>query len=99
MHILGFPIKGRGAKGDSGEPKKRRRLYQVHADGSALRSEAGRVLRGLTANRLIVGPEGSPVIVTIADGQGLFSGLRVLGQAKQGSSEGRLFIDFDRLIF
>ncbi len=99
MHALGFPLRGRTERADSDEQKKHQRLYQVHSDGIALRSEAGRVLMGQTANRLIVGPEGSPAIVTIDDGQGLFSGLRFLGQAKQGSSEGRLFIDFDRVVF
>ncbi|MBI3557222.1 MAG: TrbI/VirB10 family protein [Deltaproteobacteria bacterium] len=99
VRVLGFKLKGHTEKADSDEPKKRQRLYQVHADDLPLRSVAGRVLSGQTANRLIVGPEGSPAIVTMDDGQGLFSGLRILGQAKQGSSEGRLFIDFDRLIF
>lgn len=100
MQQMGFLISARGRSLGTGEEKPtRRRLYQVHSENTALRSEAGRTLSAQTLNRLVVGPEGSPAILTLEDGQGLFSGLRVLGTAKQGSTEGRLYIDFERLVF
>ena len=74
-------------------------LFQTHGDATRLRAESGRVLIAETTNRLVVGVEGSPAILTIADNQGLFSGLKVLGSAKQGSTEGRLFIECERVIF
>lgn len=98
MRTMGFFLNRKDAAKDNAE-QPRRKLIQVHADNSALRAEAGRRLSAVTSNRLVVGPEGSPAIVVVEGNQGLFTGLKILGTAKQGSSEGRLLIDLDRLVF
>lgn len=99
MRQMGFYIQNKKPLGWGEDKPSRQPLYQVHSDGAWLRAEAGRTLNAQTLNRLVVGPEGSPAILTLDDNQGLFSGLKVLGVAKQGSTEGRLYIDFDRLVF
>ena len=99
MRSMGFFIGGKEAHSATDEKPPQRRLFTIHSDGAGLRAHTGKVLNAQTSNRLVVGPEGSPAIITIDDNQGLFSGLKVLGQAKQSSTEGRLYIDFERLVF
>lgn len=99
MRSMGFLLNGKSMLAGEDERNAKARLFTVHAESTGLRAPAGKRLMAQISNRLVVGPEGSPVIITINDGQGLFSGLTVLGQAKQASTEGRLYIDFDRLVF
>jgi hypothetical protein len=84
--------------GNSSDEKKRPPLFIVHDDFKALRAEAGKYLYGKIYNRLIVGGDVSPASVVLAENQGMFSGLRVLGKAKQGGTENRVAVDFDRLV-
>lgn len=99
MRSMGFMLSGKANAQSDEERAARPRLYTVHGEAVGLRAEVGRRLVAQTSNRLVVGPEGSPAIITIGDGQGLFSGLTALGQAKQASTEGRLYIDLDRIVF
>mgnify|MGYP002363743348 CR=1 FL=1 len=99
MRSMGFFIGSKEASPASDEKPVQRKIITVYSDGSALRAHTGRLLNAQTTNRLVVGPEGSPTIITIDNDQGLFSGLKVLGLAKQASTEGRLYIDFERLVF
>lgn len=99
MRSMGFLLNSKASASGGAERTDRPRLFTVHAETAGLRASPGRRLTAQTSNRLVVGPEGSPAIVTVSDGQGLFSGLTALGQAKQASTEGRLFIDLDRLVF
>lgn len=99
MQTLGFRLPDPLLSGASGDKPAPPALFRVHGDLSQLRSPAGTMLLGKTITRLVVGPEGSPAVIELGDGQGSFSGLRVLGQAKQATTEGRLLIDFDRVVF
>lgn len=72
-------------------------LFRNHSELSERLIPAGKLLYGRTLNRLIVGPEGSPVIVTLDREQGSLSQLRVLGTAKQSSAEGRVTLELNRL--
>lgn len=74
-------------------------LYRVHSTKSELRLSQGRFLFATTINRLIVGPEGSPLLVELSEGQGSFSGNRVMGVARQSASAGRLTVEFTTLLF
>ncbi|OFZ56269.1 MAG: hypothetical protein A2428_15520 [Bdellovibrionales bacterium RIFOXYC1_FULL_54_43] len=93
------PATIQGTIGAAPEAKPAPPLYQVHDSFTRLRTPAGKLLFGKTLTRLVVGGEVSPAIVLLHNGQGLFSGLRVLGKARQSGTPGRLQIDFDRVIF
>ena len=101
IQALGFSSRPAGSDSDDRArgPRRPHSLFDVHSDFSQLRAPAGRMLLAKTETRLVVGPDGSPAVIELDDGQGMFSGLKVLGQAVQSASEGRLLINFDRLIF
>ena len=83
---------------DGAEKKAPRLLYVVHDNGKLLRAEPGKLLFGKILNRLIVGGETSPVSSELENKQGLFSGLRALGRARPSGTEGRMAIEFDRIV-
>jgi hypothetical protein len=99
MQELGFKAPDPILPGADGDKPHQASLFRLHSDLSQLRAAAGTMLLGNTVTRLIVGPEGSPAVIELADGQGAFSGLRVLGEAKQATTEGRILIEFDRVVF
>lgn len=83
---------------ESGEPPARPPLFTVHESSKALLLPQGRFLFGTLVHRLVVGSEGSPVLVELEAHQGSLSGVRLYGSAKAGS-EGRLSIAFERILF
>lgn len=74
-------------------------LFNVHGDLTRRQIPVGRLIFGRTHVRLIVGGEESPVIVELDSDQGTLSGLRLLGKARPSSTEGRVLLEFDRILF
>jgi len=72
-------------------------LFQVHDDLSA-KLPAGKLLYGKVFNRLIVGSDGSPVLIELDSGQGRYSNLRLMGFARQSGTPGRLTVEVQRLL-
>lgn len=85
-------------KNNSQAAEENSALFRIHGRMNATQIPAGKLLFGKTYLRLIVGSESTPAIVILDDGQGVFSGLKILGNARGSSTEGRLLIDFDRLL-
>ncbi len=74
-------------------------VIKVHSSMSRLQAPAGKLLFGKTINRLVVGGEASPAIIQLRSNQGPFSDLRILAQASQSSTPGRLGITVQKVIF
>lgn len=72
-------------------------LFKVHDDLTA-KIPAGKLLYGKVFNRLVVGSDGSPALVELDQNQGRYSGLRLMGQARQAGTPGRLSIEVTRLL-
>ena len=81
-----------------GQEKKLQPLFRLHSDLKMSRLKVGQLLFGTIINRLIVGAEGSPVLVELDEGQGGLSSVRLLGVAKQSGTDGRLAMDFQSLL-
>jgi len=73
-------------------------LFRVHDSLGSVRIPAGRLLFGRTVNRLVVGVEGSPVLIDLDEGQGALSGIRVTGLARQSGTEGRVTVEIQRVL-
>ncbi len=84
--------------GTSADPERVSHLFQIHSSLSQSRLSTGQLLFGKTVNRLIVGADGSPVLVELDEAQGSLSGLRVMGVARQAGTPGRLSIELQRLL-
>ena len=98
-HQAGVPLSSQWGQPSADPDKKSSSLVQVYGDLSQLRIATGRALAGRLRNRLVVGSEGSPVIFEIAGNQGPQSGVKLLGKARQSSTQGRVLIELDRLAF
>ena len=75
-----------------------RPLFRVHDQLARTKLGPGRLLFGKLINRLVVGPDGSPALIELDEGQGFGGGLRALGTARQAGTEGRVSIELNRLI-
>lgn len=73
-------------------------LFRIHTNLTAQRIHAGQILFGELVNRLVVGVDGSPVLIDLDVAQGGLSGLRLMGTAKQSATEGRIAIELTRLL-
>ncbi len=94
---VGFsPIAPQGLGGSREE--KTPPLFKVHAELSASRIPTGKLLYGRLLNRLVVGPDGSPALLVLDDGQGFLSGIRVMGMARQAGTAGRLTFELNKLL-
>jgi hypothetical protein len=80
------------------EEKKMRALIQVYDTPANRQAQAGKLLFGRLVNRLVVSSEAAPAILILDEGQGVFSGLRILGRAHSSSTDGRVQIEWDRLV-
>ena len=99
MAKLGFTSgKSPSHRGIDEEKQPGAKILQVYSASKILQAQAGRMITGKTANRLVVAGDGSPAIIELAYDQGIFSGLTVLGKAAISSSPGRLLINCDRLV-
>ncbi len=74
-------------------------LFRVHSDFSNAKLPVGKLLYGKILNRLVVGPDGSPVLIVLDSDQGQFSNLRVIGTARQSGTEGRVSLELTRLLY
>lgn len=81
-----------------GQAEAPRPLFQVHEELKRIQLKQGRLLFGTLLNRLVVGPDGSPALIELDQGQGFGSGLRALGIAHQAATEGRVSIEVSRLL-
>ncbi len=72
-------------------------LFRVHDDLSA-KIPSGKLLYGKVFNRLVVGSDGSPALVELDQNQGRYSGLRIMGLARQAGTSGRLTIEVNRML-
>lgn len=79
--------------------KKVKPLFQVHNSASRLMGANGNLFFGTTVNRLVVSGEASPVLIQLKEGQGAFSGLRLIANSTQSSTPGRLNIEVQRVQF
>ncbi len=73
-------------------------LFQVHSDFSTVKIPTGKLLYGKTLTRLVVGPDGSPILIVLDSGQGALSDLKLMGLARQAGTEGRLTLEFNKLL-
>ena len=80
------------------QEKKLQPLFRLHNDLKRSRLAVGQLLFGTVVNRLVVGAEGSPVLVQLDDEQGALSSMRLLGVARQSGTPGRLSIEFQSLL-
>jgi hypothetical protein len=80
------------------EEQRNRPLFEVHATRKTLLAPAGQLFYGKILNRIIVGAEPVPAIIILDHSQNFFSGLRVLGKARPSGADGRLAIDFNRVV-
>ena len=80
--------------------KPRGPLFRLHGSINTTQVAAGSLVFGKLVNRLVVGGETTPVIIQLdsKNRSGAIGGLRMIGKARQGSTEGRINIDFDRLV-
>jgi len=95
----GFRSSGRSGSTESEEESEKRSIFVIHETGKPLRAAAGKLLFGRTLNRLVVSGDDVPAIIELDEGQGSFSGLRTLGKARLGGTEGRIVILVDRIVF
>jgi hypothetical protein len=97
---IGVPLEsGRGAVLRSDEDSRKGGLFRVHAQMATLQAPSGKFLFGRLVHKLVVPADGAPAIVELSAGQGSFSGLRIMGTAKHGSSGDRVVIEFGKLLF
>jgi hypothetical protein len=80
------------------DDSKHKPLFQIHSDFTSVRIPAGKLLYGRTLNRLVVGPEGAPVLIILDLEQGMLSDLRIMGLARQAGTEGRVSLELTRLL-
>lgn len=87
-------------KTNSSQDEKGVSLFKVHGALTRTLVPAGSLFFGTLRNRLVVGGENSPVIVDLSPQNkfGQVAGLKLLGLAHQSSTDGRVALDFDRLI-
>lgn len=79
--------------------EKRRTLFRVHGSLSTSSVPAGTLAYGSLLNRLVVGTEDSPVLITVEFAKvGWIRGLRLMGKARQSSTPGRVNLEFDRVL-
>jgi hypothetical protein len=83
---------------EGSEERKAKPLFQLHTDLKSSRLNSGQLVFGQLITRLVVGSDGSPVLVEIDAGQGALSGVRAMGMARQSGTPGRLTIEFQRLV-
>ena len=95
----GVPLSSQWTTPAPDADKKSTSLIRTYGDLSQLRIITGKALAGRLRNRLVVGPEGSPVILEVGADQGSQAGLKLLGKARQSATQGRVLIEFDRLAF
>jgi hypothetical protein len=95
----GVPLSSQWSTPTADSTQKPTSLIRTYGDLTELRMATGKALAGHLRNRLIVGPEGSPAILEINSDQGSQSGLKLLGKARQSSTQGRVLIEFDRMTF
>ncbi|MCC7441302.1 MAG: TrbI/VirB10 family protein [Bdellovibrionales bacterium] len=99
MVRLGAPRRSWAGEGtDKAADGKVDPLFRVHGTLRQARLPVGTILYGTILNRLVVGSDGSPVIIRLNDSQGSVSGLRVIGNARQAGTPGRVAVEFKQLV-
>lgn len=93
--VSGFGPQPDAAVSDS---KKAQPLFRVHSELKSRQLKLGQLVFSKLITRLVVGSDGSPVILEIDDGQGVLSGLRALGTARQSGTAGRITVEIQRLL-
>lgn len=73
-------------------------LFRVHGELSQARLPVGKLLYGKLLNRLVVGTDGSPVIVELEPSQGVASSLRLVGVARQSATGSRVAVELNQLL-
>jgi hypothetical protein len=79
-------------------PQDRPKLLALHNELRSGYLPAGKLLFGKTLMRLVVTSEAAPLLVTLDDGQGAVSGVRVLGVARPSSIPGRVQVELQKLL-
>jgi len=98
MAHLGFGVSSVPSQSLVAEKKEEVRLFQLHDTLTRISIPIGKILFGKTLTRLVVGSESSPVLIELEGEQGVLSGLRLMGKARQASTEGRVSLDLERLL-
>ena len=73
-------------------------LFRVHAASQVLQIASGKLLYGKLLNRLIIGGDGSPVLIELDPDQGFLSGLRLMGNGHPAGTPGRVAVEVNRLL-
>lgn len=97
LKSIGIVSESPTTKSDSGRPKEK--IITQYSNSSRVRIAVGKLIFAKVINRLVVGADGSPVIVEFDPAQGWLSGLRMLGSARQSGVPGRISLDFKQLLF
>lgn len=84
--------------GESTAIVKNQPLFVTHDRLRSTQIPAGRVLYGTILNRLVVGPDGSPVLIQLDSVQSGLSGARLMGTARQAGTEGRVSLELQRIL-
>ncbi|MGE4108221.1 MAG: TrbI/VirB10 family protein [Bacteriovoracia bacterium] len=87
--------------GEAGQSPKHKLspLFRVHLSELPVRLQVGKLLYGTILNRLVIGADGSPVIIILKDDQSFASDLRLIGLAKQAGTQGRVSIEIQKIVF
>ena len=96
MH-LGFRD-GKESGSHSQEDKAKSSLFQLHGSLTAIQIPQGKLLFGKLVNRIVLGGDGSPVLLEFDPDQSFLSGLRVMGVARPASTQGRVALEFSHLL-
>jgi hypothetical protein len=86
------------SSGNDQREEKPKALFQIHTALATTQLPQGKLLFGRLVNRLVVGSDGSPVLIEFDPEQGFLSGLRAMGLARQAGADGRVSIDLTRLL-
>lgn len=98
LKSLGVSSESEAAPKSSGRDQESGSLFRVHGDLSRLQLPVGKLLYGRILNRLVVGADGSPVLIVLDSGQKELSGLRLMGIARQAGTAGRMALEVSRLL-
>lgn len=83
---------------DPNRPQKVAPMFEIHGDFKTRQAQEGSFIFGKLVNRLVVSSDEHPAIVELLTDQGVLSGLRIRGVARQSSNPERIQIDFTKII-
>lgn len=82
----------------SQDGKTKTSLFQIYGNLGATQIPQGKLLFGRLINRIVVGGDGSPVLIEFDPDQGFLSGLRAMGVARPASTQGRVALEMNHLL-